>query len=121
MCFSSNMLIYILKAHIVLPLLLSSPFLILVGCILEQEEVGGGAGGGGGGGGAGGGFWRDCVVCARCRSVACAKWQPLQRFCMGFGEKGVRVVFLVGGCVSFECEKWTPYGGFVCSPMLDND
>jgi len=39
MCFSSNMLIYILKAHIVLPLLLSSPFLILVGCILEQEEI----------------------------------------------------------------------------------
>ena len=74
-----------------------------------------------GGGGAPGGSWRGFVVCARGRSVACAKWQPLQRFCMGLGEKGVRVVILVGGCAIFECEKWIPYGGFVCSPMLDND
>ena len=69
----------------------------------------------------GGGFWRGVVVCARGRSVACAKWQPFQRFCKGLGEKGVRVVILVGGCAIFECEKWIPYGGFVCSPMLDND
>ena len=84
-------------------------------------ERNGGSGAWGAGGWGAGGFWRDCVVCARCRSVACAKWQPLQRFCMGFGEKGVRVVILLGGCVSFECEKWTPYGGFVSSAMLDND
>ena len=72
-------------------------------------------------GGGAGGFWRDVVVFARCRSVACAQWQPLQRFGMRLGEKGVRVVILVGGCASFEWEKWIPYGGFACLPMLDND
>ena len=77
--------------------------------------------GGPGPGGLGGGPWRGFVVFARSRLVACAKWQPLQRFGMGLGEKGVRVVILVGGCASFEWEKWIPYGGFACSPMLDND
>ena len=71
--------------------------------------------------GGGGGFWRDFVVCARSRSVPCAQWQPLQRFGMHLGEKGVRVVILEGGCASFECWIATPYGGFACSPMLDND
>ncbi len=49
--------------------------------------------------GPGGGPWRICVISVRCRSVAWAHRQPLQRFGMRLGEKGVRVVFLCGrGC-----------------------
>ena len=45
----------------------------------------------------------------------------LTAFWHSLGRKRGPGVILVGGCASFECGIVTPYGGFVCSPMLDND
>ena len=46
---------------------------------------------------------------------------PYYVFACDLTKRGSALCFCAGGGASFECGIATPYGGFVCSTMLDND
>ena len=64
------------------------------------------------------GSWSDFMVFERCRSVACAKCQPSQRFCICGGEERASLANIRGVLCVSALRFLTQHGGFGCSLTL---